>query len=156
MLPLTGNGNTYLAALIMPTRNPRVNVCVSFPQHDLLTRLAHLQGCSAASLVKAMIDAAEPIMRKTLVMMEAAEDAKGLTQKAARDALRDVLEELRGISGDTDQLDLLNLLTGAPSGEPAAPPANPSGIEDGAADPPSSNTGVRYPDLGMRAGGACG
>lgn len=129
----------------MATRNPRVNVCVSPVQHELLRKLAHLQGCSAASLVKSMLDAAEPLMLKTVAILDIAEDAKGETKEAARNALQAVLEELHALSGETGQLDLLNLLSGVPSGHGAVP-HSPSGARaEGSAPPPSSNTGVRSP-----------
>lgn len=127
----------------MVTRNPRVNVCVTPAQHELLRKLSDFQGRSAASLVKAMVDAAEPLMVKTVRMLELADQAKGQSQKAARDALQAVLEELQALSGDTDQLDLLNLLSGPSDDAGASHPARSEATEESAAPPPSSNTGVR-------------
>lgn len=127
----------------MPTRNPRVNVCVTPAQHQLLAKLGTIQGRSAASIVREMIDAAEPLMVRTVKLFDIAEEANATTQKAALDALRDVLEEIKALSGHPDQADLLSLLSEASGGGDAANPAPSGAREESAAPPPSSNTGVR-------------
>jgi len=90
-----------------------------------------------------MIDAAEPHMIKTVRLFEVAEDAKGASQEAALEALRDVLEDIRALTGHSDQGDLLSLLSGVPSGSAAANTGPSSAREEIGAAPPSSNTGVR-------------
>lgn len=126
----------------MPTRFPRVNVCVTHSQHALLMRLAREQDRSAASLVRSMIDAAEPLMARTVELLELAETAQGMTRKAARDALEAVLQDIQALSGHSDQLDLLNLLPDLPDGIEAVPGAPSGARAEVSASPPSSNTGV--------------
>ena len=103
--------------------------------------LARHQNRSAASLVREMIDAAEPLMRRTVELLDLTEQAQGLTRQTALDAIKAVLDEMRQLAGDGDQLDLMNLLPDdTPRGEAAGAPAASS--EDAPAVPPSSNTGV--------------
>lgn len=133
---------------MVTTRNPRVNVCVTPEQHSLLAALGRLQHRSAASLVREMVDAATPLMRKTVDLLSLAEEAQGVTRQAAREALRSVLEELQALTGDPNQLDLLALIPElADSGE-EADPAPIGEREEAASSPPSSNTGVRVEPTG--------
>lgn len=120
--------------------SPRVNVVVTPEQHRYLMTLARHQNRSAASLVRAMIDAAEPLMKRTVELFELTEQANGLTKQTALNAIKAVLDEMRELAGEGDQLDLMNLLPEPTDGEAAGAPAAPS--EEAPAAPPSSNTGV--------------
>ena len=126
----------------MPTRNPRVNVVVTPDQHQLLTALAKEQNRSAASLVREMVDAAEPLMRRTVELLDLANTARGMSQTAAREALEAVLQDLQALAGTSDQLDLLKLLPDASDGSETDFAARSGATEDKTVNPPSSNTGV--------------
>lgn len=130
--------------------SPRVNVVVSPQQHHYLMTLARYQNRSAASLVREMIDAAEPLMKRTVGLLELTQSAQDLTKDAALQAIKAVLDEMRQLAGDTDQLDLLKLLSGDTDAELAGAPAAAS--EEAPANPPSSNTGVS--SAGPSASGA--
>lgn len=132
----------------MPTRNPRVNVCVTPAQHDLLKKLARMQGRSAASLVRDMVDAAEPMMAKTADMLDLLYETKGATREAALEAMREVLEEIQALMGPSAQPSLFEALMDEKNGSVADAPAPSGAREEGAATPPSSNTGVRVSGRG--------
>lgn len=126
-----------------PSPSPRVNVVVTPDQHRYLMTLARHQNRSAASLVREMIDAAEPLMRRTAQLLELTEEAQSLTREKALDAIKAVLDEMRELAGHGDQLDLMNLLPGStPPGTAVDAPAPSGAREDASTAPPSSNTGV--------------
>lgn len=110
----------------------------------MLAALARLQNRSAASLVREMIDSATPLMTRTVELLSIAEDARGLSRQAARDALKSVLDELQAITGDPNQLDLLKLLPDLPDGSEGAGAMRSEATSTTAPSPPSSNTGVSY------------
>lgn len=129
----------------MPTPpSPRVNVVVTPDQHRYLMAIARHQNRSAASLVREMIDAAEPLMKRTVHLLELTEEANATTRQTALDALKSVLEELSELAGTNGQQNLLDLLPGASGGEARAEGTGPSAAREDASDlPPSSNTGVQ-------------
>ena len=87
----------------MPTHRPRVNVVVTDEQHALLSELAKLDPSvrSASSFLRAMLDQATPLLRKTVPMMR--EDAK--ERDTARSELRTAL---RDFISEAQQMDLLD------------------------------------------------
>lgn len=56
----------------MPTRLPRLNVTISEEQHALLMRLGALQGRSAASYLRELLDASTPFLAALMPTLEAA------------------------------------------------------------------------------------
>lgn len=131
-----------------PSASPRVNVVVTPDQHRYLMTLARHQNRSAASLVREMIDAAEPLMKRTVELLELTEEATEITRQTAIGAIRNVLDELADLTGTSDQL---GLFSGDLEGIEAGSPAPIGEREDEPASPPSSNTGVR--SSGPCAGG---
>lgn len=124
--------------------SPRVNVVVTPDQHRYLMALARHQNRSAASLVREMIDAAEPLMKRTVELLQLTEEANATTRQAALDALKSVLEDLSDLAGTSGQQNLLDLLPDAPGGIAGAADTGPSAArEEADAPPPSSNTGVQ-------------
>lgn len=126
-----------------PPASPRVNVVITPDQHRYLRTLARHQNRSAASLVREMIDAAEPLMKKTVALLELTEEADTIRRETAVEAIRSVLDELADLTGTSDQMSLLGLFPGNLEGPAAASPTANGESEDDAAAPPSSNTGVR-------------
>lgn len=138
------------------TKSPRVNVVVTEEQHRLLLDLGALQHRSAASYLRELLDAATPLLRATLPILQASrsamEDQPDALQKAAQDALEQV------VGPDWRQMDLeahlaaLVRSTGFAAGvggadasessQSAAAPPTP------ACRPPYSNTGVRSDQTG--------
>lgn len=56
----------------MPTPNPRLSIIVTEDQRDLLTSLGALQGRSAASYVRQIVDASTPHLKALLAALQAA------------------------------------------------------------------------------------
>lgn len=100
----------------MPTHNPRVNVVVTEEQHALLLELARLDPTvrSAAAFLRAMLDQATPLLRKTVPMMRAAAEETD----QARSQLRGLMGEFMA---EMDQLDLLDARKGRTERSEGAP-----------------------------------
>lgn len=112
----------------MPTKLPRLNVTVTEEQHELLLELAALQGRSAASYLREMVDAATPLLRAAVPPLRLAAQELELTREQAADALREPLQQLKAL-GMLGQLDLLDEGSQRPSSTLSAPA--PSGSEGG-------------------------
>lgn len=88
----------------MPSRpSPRVNVVVTEEQHALLLELARLDPDtrSAASFLRAMLDRATPLLRKTVPVLRAAAEERDST----REELRNALSEFTAAIHQADLLD---------------------------------------------------
>lgn len=115
--------------------SPRVNVVVTPEQHRYLMTLARYQNRSAASLVREMIDAAEPLMKRTVDLLALTEEADTIRREKAVEAIRSVLEELADLTGTSDQMDLLGLLSGDSEGMEADATARSGAREEASASP---------------------
>lgn len=94
----------------MPTRNPRVNICVTDAQHRMLMELGKLQGRSAASIVREMLDASTEMLGALLPIYRAAAQEQAMQPERLKQAIKDVLA---GVESNRSQLDLLALLADA-------------------------------------------
>ena len=145
----------------MPTRLPRLNVTVSDEQHALLLRLGALQGRSAASYLRELLDASTPFLVALLPTLEAAqagEERRSAEQAATVEALARSLVQ----DADANQLDLLEHIATVMLAEASAGGGNAGAERERAARdrvavpppvPPSSNTGVRSGLTGGSRGG---
>ena len=88
-------------------RNPRINVVVSPEQHSLLMELGALQGRSASSFIREMLDAAEPMLAAQLPLWRAVVEQAQAQPEILRKAIHQSLLDLQS---NVDQLDLLKLL----------------------------------------------
>lgn len=91
----------------MPTAHPRLNVTVTAEQHSLLLELGALQGRSAASYLREMLDAATPMLLAMLPVYRTAAAQEAMQPDALVLAIR---EALSGVEAHKDQLDLLAYL----------------------------------------------
>lgn len=144
----------------MPTAKPRVNVALTQQDYDLLTAFAASQGVSRASVLVELWQMAAPVMARVLKLMQEAERAKASVKEGIREAaieaearvmplhremllnldmfeeaIRDVIVEAGGISDPA----------GVGGGVRSATPPTDDG-EGRTNEPPSSNTGVRFPE----------
>lgn len=145
----------------MPTRLPRLNVTVSDEQHALLLRLGALQGRSAASYLRELLDASTPFLTALLPTLEAAqagEERRSAEQAASVEALARSFMQ----GADADQLDLLEHIATVMLSEASAGGGNAGAERERAARdrvavpppvPPSSNTGVRSDQKGNKREG---
>lgn len=113
----------------MPTNNPRIAVVVTSDQHKLLTELGELQGRSAASFLREMLDAGTPMLEAMLPVYRAAQAQVAMQPEALQMAIRDALA---AVDGRRAQLDLLKLLAAseANSANDAGADAAPSGARE--------------------------
>lgn len=138
----------------MPTSNPRIQVTLSPSLDALVTRLAELQRVSKSSVLRELLETAEPQLTQVVALMEAASKAQmeartSLSrdmQRALNDAnkhaqialekasnvTRDLVAEAEGITGRRPS-------RAASKGR--APVA--AGRAGGRKDPPASNRGVK-------------
>lgn len=97
----------------MQKRSPRINVALTPEQHSLLLELGSLQGRSAASYLREMLDGAMPMLRDLMPVLRAAaahtEQQPQALVKEAQDAIRATLDH---IDEHKDQLNLLEVLAG--------------------------------------------
>lgn len=91
----------------MPASNPRLNVTVTPHQHQLLMELGELQGRSAASFLREMLDAAMPMLDAMLPIYRSAAQQAAMQPEALQLAIRDALA---GVEAQRAQLDLLGLI----------------------------------------------
>lgn len=92
----------------MPTEKPRFTITTSKPIYETISRLAKLQRRSKSAVVNELLEAVHDPLRRTLVLLEAANEAP----KQVRDGLRATIEQLEyELTGDLGkgqaQLDLL-------------------------------------------------
>ena len=71
----------------MPTLNPRVNVTLSPSLDSLVSRLAALERVSKSTVLRELLEAAQPSLMHAVALMEA---AQGASQKARDRVVRDM------------------------------------------------------------------
>jgi len=92
----------------MPTSSPRINVTVTPEQHSMLLELAELQGRSASSFLREMLDGSMPMLRALLPIYRRAAQAAEIQPQALQAAIRDALA---AVEAGREQLDFLGTLT---------------------------------------------
>lgn len=92
---------------VLPTKLPRLNVTVTPEQHALLLELAELNGRSAASYLRDMVDRITPTLRAVVPMMREAARETEISREHAQGMIDDVLQAIRdaGLSTQPDLLD---------------------------------------------------
>lgn len=132
--------------MTVPTVLPRLSVVLTPEQHHLLTRLAELQGRSAASYVRRLLDVATPSLRSLAARLEGVEADTAAIDENAQAAIAQMLDEAEDELAA--QLDLLDLCEDedepSQEGREGAARADRPGPPD-ESRPPYSNTGVRVP-----------
>jgi len=91
----------------MATKLPRLNITLSDEQHALLMELGRLQGRSAASYLREMVDTAQPMLEALLGVYRQVEAAQEAQPQALQKAIRAALE---GVDANSAQLSLLEHL----------------------------------------------
>jgi hypothetical protein len=113
---------------LMPTANPRIQVTLKPSQHELIRRLAKLQGRSMSKVISELFDEIEPVYERVAVVLQAAKHA----QSSANEGMRQAFEKAEGemaphVAAAMGQFDLLVTAfgTGAGAGE-ASSASSPS------------------------------
>ena len=146
----------------MPTENPRVNVTLSPSLDSLVSQLAGLERISKASVLRELLETAEPQLRQVVALMVAAKGASATARKAivsdmetalraiegtshlamqvAANHTRDMVSEAEAVRGRRPQRGALaSPAVPAPARRPAARASRPSVAKR----PPLSNRGVK-------------
>jgi hypothetical protein len=134
----------------MPSILPRLTVVLAPEQHQLLTRLAALQGRSAASYVRHLVEIASPSFRSLLVKLDAVQEHEGAVDENLAAAIDHLVSEAE--DQVEDQLDLLSFIDGVEPDFEDRMGAARAATDDHEKPtlPPYSNTGVSYDHTGNK------
>ena len=133
----------------MPTLNPRINVTLSPSLDSLVGRLAVFQRCSKSSVLRELLEAAEPALERVAALMEAAQKASSSvrvdlarslerSQEAAEDVLAGALMRINRAESD-----LVSQAEAVRGRRPRRAAERTGGGAAGVPNPPSSNRGVK-------------
>ena len=78
----------------MPSVKPRLALTFPEHRHDLLKRLAGLQGVSMASVVTELLEECYPVLERVVVALEAAKSASESAKTGLRDSCDRAIAEL--------------------------------------------------------------
>lgn len=141
----------------MPTSNPRVNVTLSPSLDSLVCALAGLERVSKSTVIRDLLEAAEPSLRQALALMKAAEGASASARARVASDLEESVRAADGVqrlllqsaAGHTrDMVDEAQAVKGRrPGAAPAGMRKRPPGVapvgSKRSQNPPSSNRGVK-------------
>lgn len=92
----------------MPTVKPRVAVTLNDQTHDVIDRLARLQGRTRGAVIAELLDEVAPAMGRTVALLEAAAAAPGQVKAGLRAVVEGLHAELMTVTGDaSQQIDML-------------------------------------------------
>lgn len=120
----------------MPTIKPRVNVTLEPSTHEVIERLAMLQGRTRGAVIADLLDSVAPALSRTVALLEAAANAPRQVKEGLKAVIDSAHDELVAASGEgTKQLDfILDQLTNGG----AADGVNPHVVTRGSGMPPLS------------------
>ena len=127
----------------MPTKNPRLMITLTEEQRAVLDELGELQGRSAASFVRELVDAATPLLQSLATVMRAHVSLIQSQPTTVKKLVAEVIQKTYGDPVEPSQIDLedhLALLVPLTPDAEAARDRSLRGPRRSA--PPSSNTGV--------------
>ena len=106
----------------MPTNKPRVAVTLEPHDHEVIARLAHLQGRTRGAVIADLLHEVVPALARTVALLEAAAAAPEQVKKGLRSVVESVHDELVATAGQgIAQMDwLLGELQGG-AGEGSTP-----------------------------------
>lgn len=91
----------------MPSVKPRLALTLPEHRHDLLKRLAALQGVSMASVVTELLEECYPVLERVCVALETAKTASESVKTGIRESCDKAIEELEPYRvAVSDQFDL--------------------------------------------------
>lgn len=101
----------------MPTIKPRVSVTLEPYDHEVIERLAALQGRTRGAVIADLLHEVIPALARTVALLEAAAAAPDQVKKGLRSVVEGVHDELVGMAGQgIAQMDwLLGEFGGAPA-----------------------------------------
>ena len=91
----------------MPSANPRLALTLPPHRHELLKRLAALQGVPMSSVVSELLEECYPVLERVCVALEVAKNASDSAKAGLRESCDQALEELEPYRvAVSDQFDL--------------------------------------------------
>lgn len=97
----------------MPSPFPRINVVVSQEQRDLLAELGAIQGRSAASYLRELLDMATPLYRSLMPVLRASQDVRDQVSAGIEQRVAELVQQaLTGKTAD-GQVDLEEFIAAA-------------------------------------------
>jgi len=112
----------------MPTVKPRVTITLEQSTHDVIDRLATLQGRTRGVVIAELLDEVVPALSRTVALLEAAAAAPQQVKAGLRAVVEGVHRDLVAASGDG--IGQMDMLLGALS-EGAAEGVNPHVVTRG-------------------------
>lgn len=95
----------------MPTKKPRLLVTMTEEQHALLMEYGRLQGRSASSFLRDLLDASTPLLRQSVPALRMASEELDTRKGDIDRAMRDLTAQARSLGDEAmDQLELLDQL----------------------------------------------
>jgi hypothetical protein len=116
----------------MPTIKPRVAITLEPHTHEVISRLAKLQGVSRGAVIVDLLESVEPALARTFALLEAASRAPDQVKQGLRSVVEGVHDELVSVSGDgIKQMDWLleRLSGGSAEGPTPVPVTRGSGMD---------------------------
>lgn len=104
----------------MATNLPRLNVTVTLEQHALLLELARLEGRSAASYLRQLLDQTQPVWEALLAVRRAAAEQAATTPELVQQAIRTALLEIENGKSQLDLLDHISSVQPRIANDPAS------------------------------------
>lgn len=114
----------------MAVSSPRIQVTVTHGQRDLLMELGALQGRSAASFLREMLDAAMPMLEAMLPVYKAAAEQVAMQPEALQKAIREAIENVDANKAQLDLLHMISASTASVANETGECVAGPSGARE--------------------------
>lgn len=103
----------------MPTLKPRVQVTLEPATHEVIERLAALQGCSRGAVIADLIDSVAPALGRTVALLEAAREAPAQVRQGLIDVVHGLHGELLEATGEASkEVQLLLDRLGDPAWQP--------------------------------------
>lgn len=87
----------------MPTIKPRVQVTLEPSTHEVIERLAALQGCSRGAVIADLIDSVAPALGRTVALLEAAREAPAQVRQGLIDVVQGLHGELVEVAGEVSR-----------------------------------------------------
>lgn len=146
----------------MTTTSPRVHVSLSPSLFALVSAMGSAQRISHSQVLRDLLEAAEPALRRVVLMMQAAERAKGSLHEGFAHQLASSLEVLEAelakqvamVDGVTD--DLVTMAQRVEGKRPGRARVSERGAGGSVQNPPPSNRGVKSPKPGTHRATAQG
>lgn len=92
----------------MPTLKPRVQVTLEPSTHEVIERLAKLQGRTRGAIIADLLNSVAPSLTRTVALLEAAMEAPNEVKRGLRSVVEGLHRELVSVAGDaSSQLDML-------------------------------------------------